>query len=86
MGSFLFLVCPLQCSYRVPGNLNFDVFGYSKLNPVVLESRYRTVNPARSDDLISGFQIINHFLKLFLATAGRQKDDQIEDPKNKDER
>jgi hypothetical protein len=36
----------LQRSYGVAGKLDFDVFRDAELNPVVLESYYRTVNPA----------------------------------------
>src|SRR5262245_40956321 len=82
----LFLLGSLQCRNGIPRKLDFDVFRYSKLNPVVFESHYRTVNPTRSDDLIAGLQVVDHFLKLLLTASCREKNNQVKDAKDEDER
>jgi hypothetical protein len=82
----LFCFGSLERGDSVSGELDFYVFRYSELNPVVLESNYRTVNPARGDDLIARFQVVDHALQVLLPPPCRQKYDQVKDAQNKDER
>jgi len=75
----------LQGSNGIAGKLDLDVFRNAKLNPVVFESYYRTVNPTGIDDLIARLQVVDHVLKLLLAPPRRQKYDQVKDSKDQDE-
>src|SRR2546430_17363897 len=76
----------LQRSDSIAGKLDLDVFRYPELNTVVFESHYRTVNPARSDDLIACLEVINHRLELLLAPARRKKHNEIKDSKDQNQR
>jgi len=72
----------LQRRNRVARKLDFHVLRYPELNAVIFESYYCTVNPARSDDLIPSFEVIDHLLKLLLAASGGQKNDEVKDADN----
>src|SRR5438093_6225559 len=76
---------PLQRSNGAAGKLDLDVFRYPKLNAVVFNCHYRTVNPARGDDLIACLEIINHHLELLLAPTCREKHNQIKDSKDQNQ-
>ena len=68
------------------GNVYLDVGGDFHFYPVFLDAHYGSVDSTRSDDFISGFELSDHFLVLFLFGALRPDEQEVEDHKDKDER
>ena len=72
--------------HSVLGDVDLNVGCDFELDPVLLNSHHGAVDSPRSNDLISGFEFLDHLLMFFLSLAGGHDDQQVENHENQDER
>src|SRR5207248_7143690 len=71
---------------RLPRHFDSDLVRHLNLHALLAETRNLPVYSPRRDDLVVHLQMIEELLHLLLLPLGRQQNDEIENPKNQNER